>query len=332
MMDAIAREPARGSSWLVSAGWLGGVLLLLALMTAYRPAAVCERGAADAAPTGQREDPGEVRAALDAWREMWNDLTSEGVGALAPEVRVAGARYAGDTCGMRYRRLYRGVDRETRERLALAAFANDPDTKRRLLQPLLDSPDARIRGRAAVELARVALRRGDPDAAETALRESTGLDLPPACEADRHYLEGRVAVHRGDSVAALAAFAAATARDPGYWNAYRDRLPILVRALHEPGQGVAACLHRARNLIEVLGLLPQLAEDTRQFAKLALSLERLDARSSATLLAAGAAWRWAGQETHGHRVLARALDAPELLPAACEREMRTRIAIALEDS
>ena len=115
-----------------------------------------------------------------------------------------------------------------------------------------------------------------------------------------------------------------------YWNAYRDRLPVLVGALHEPQQGVAACLRQARTLIEVLGLLPQLADDTRQFAKLALSLERLGVRSSATLLASGLTWRWAGQEVHGRGVLARGLEAPVLLPVSCEREMRARIAIELE--
>ena len=176
------------------------------------------------------------------------------------------------------------------------------------------------------------MRQGDPGAAESALRQSEGLELPAACEADRHYLAGRIAVHRGDAAAALEAFRAANALDPGYWNAYRDRLPVLVGALHEPQQGVAACLRQARTLIEVLGLLPQLADDTRQFAKLALSLERLGVRSSATLLASGLTWRWAGQEAHGRGVLARGLEAPVLLPVSCEREMRARIAIELEGS
>ena len=318
------------NSQLVSAAWLGGLALFLALMGTHRPHVICAPDAAAAVPMAQTEDPAEVQAAIEAWEHMWEELTTEGVGVLAPDIHVAGARYAGDTCGMRYRRLYRGVDVEARERLVIAAFANDPETKRRLLRPLLESPDARIRARAAVELARVALRRGDLDAAKAALHRSAGLDLPPACEADRHYLEGRIAARRGDTTAALSQFAAASARDPGYWNAYRDRLPMLVRVLNEPGQGTAACLRHARSLIEVLGLLPQLADDSRQFAKLALSLEQLGAHSSATLLASGVAWLWAGQETHGRRVLSRALDAPELLPAVCERAMRMRIAIALE--
>ena len=280
----------------------------------------------------QGDDPAEVRAALDAWETLWDELQAEGVAALDPQVRTTGARYAGDTCGMRYRRLYGGVDGDARERLVIAAFANDPEAKRQLLRPLLDWPDARVRARAAVELARVALRLGDPDAAEAALRRSTGLDLPPACEADRHYIEARIAVRRGDPATALESFATANARDPGFWNAWRDRLPVLVHALHEPAQGVATCLRRARGLIEVLGVLPQLADDRRQFAKLALSLERLGARSSATLLASGIAWLWAGHETLAHRVIARALDAPELLPGACEHPIRARAAILLEGS
>ena len=323
------RRSTNTTSWLVSVGWLGGLALFLGLIAAHRPDTVCVH---DAASTAGMEDLAEVQAELAAWEELWAELETEGVDALAPEMRVAGARYAGDTCGMRYRRLYRGVDGETRERLVIAAFANDPETKRELLQPLLNAPDAQIRARAAAELTRVALRQGDTAAAESALRQGQGLELPAACEADRHYLEGRIAVHRGDATTALKAFEAANALDPGYWNAYRDRLPVLVRALHEPDQDLATCLRRARTLIEVLGLLPQLADDTRQFAKLALSLERLGVRSSATLLASGLTWRWAGQEGHGRGVLARGLEAPELLPTSCEREMRARIATELEGS
>ena len=323
----MTRQFAARASWVVSAAWFGGLALFLGLLAVHQPRVACLQDAASAAG---HEDAAAMQAELQAWEQLWAELEAEGVDALAPEARVPGARHAGDTCGMRYRRLYRGVDAGTRERLVIAAFANDPETKRRLLQPLLEASEAPVRARAAVELARVALRQGDPDAAESALRRSAGLDVPPACEADRRYLEGRIAVHRGDAAAALEAFAAASALDPGYWNAYRDRVPVLVRALHDPGQGAATCLRRARILIEILGLLPQLADDTRQFAKLALSLERLGGRSSATLLAAGLTWRWAGQETHGRGVLARGLDAPVLLPAACEREMRARIDRALE--
>ena len=320
------RDIAGTVPWLTSGAWLAGLALLLALLALHRPDVVCVQEAAGV------ENPAEVQAELAAWEELWAELDDKGVDALAPQVRIAGARYAGDTCGMRYRRLYRGVDTATRERLAIAAFANDAETKQGLLRPLLDAPDPQIRARAAVELARVALRQGDPGAAESALRQSEGLELPAACEADRRYLAGRIAVHRGDAAAALEAFRAANALDPGYWNAYRDRLPVLVGALHEPQQGVAACLRQARTLIEVLGLLPQLADDTRQFAKLALSLERLGVRSSATLLASGLTWRWAGQEAHGRGVLSRGLEAPVLLPVSCEREMRARIAIELEGS
>lgn len=314
---------------MINATWLGGLALLFGLMAMYRPETVCLYGAASATDIGK--DATEIQTELEAWEMLWTELEARGVDALAPEERIAGARYAGDTCGMRYRSLYRDVDSETRERLAIAAFANDPEIKRRLLSPLLNSSETPIRARAAIELARVALRRGHLDTAESVLRRSEGLELPPACEADRHYLYGRVAMHRSDTEAALDAFAAATARDPGYWNAYRDRVTVLVRALHEPDQGAAACLRRARKLIEILGLLPQLAGDTRQFAKLALALERLGVRSSATLLASGMTWRWAGQATHGRGVLARGLNAPELLPRVCERQMRARIYSALED-
>ena len=324
------RGASAASWWLVSAAWIGGLAALLCLMIFEQPELVYESGAASAAADG-REDLAQIQASLEAWKRLWTQLEAEGVATLSPEVRIAGARYAGDTCGMRYRRLYRGIDGEARERLVIAAFANDPEIKQQVLEPLTGSPDTRVRARAAAELARVALRRGDTGAAEGALQRAKGLDLPPACQADIHYLEGRIAVHRSETSAALTAFAVANTLDPGFWNAYRDRLPVLVHALHDPDQHVAACVDRARVLIEVLGLLPQLARDTRQFAKLALSLERLGVRSSATLLASGMMWRWAGEEAYGRTVLARGREAPELLPPACEREMRERIDLLLEE-
>lgn len=325
----MAGRSGEQSWWVVNAAVLAGLAVFLSVMAVRHPVVACAQSARE---TVQHEegDPAEVRVELKAWERMWGDIERNGVDALDLDDRVPGARYAGDTCGMRYRRLYRRVERETRERLVIAAFANDPETKKRILSALLDSTDPGIRGRTAIELARVSLRQGDAAEAEAALHASEGLKLPPACEADRHYLQGRLALIRRKPGAALDAFALANAHDPGYWNAWREQVPLLVRSLHDPDQGAAACLRHARRLIEVLGLLPQLANDTRQFAKLALSLERLGARSSATLLASGLTWRWAGQEAHGRSVLARALQAPEVLPRVCEGEMRARIARELE--
>lgn len=314
---------AKVSSWIAGAAWIAGLALFAAFASVRQPEAVCAPSAGG--------DPAQVRDELDAWKRMWAGIEADGVKALdLRDAPAAGARYAGDTCGMRYRRLYSGVDPQLREKLAVAAFANDPDIKRRVLESLPESPDPRMRARVAVELARVALRRGDPDGAAAALDRAAAEPLPAACEADTHYLRGRVALGRGDAPAALDAFSAAAARDPGFWNAHRDRIPLLVTALHDPALAPSACLRHARRLIGAIGQLPQLADDTRQFAALALSLERLGARSSAALLAAGLTWGWAGREEHARSVLARVSGAPRLLPAVCEREMRARAVLALE--
>ena len=322
----------RASPWAVSAAWAAALALLLGLMTVYRPQAVCMAASASEVQGAEPEDPAAVENEKEAWRAMWEQIETEGVDALDPEVDVAGAEYAGDTCGMRYRRIYRRVSRDTRERMVIAAFANDPQVKRQVLEPLLASPHPPIRGRAAVELARVALREGDPDAAQAALDAATGLALAPACEADVYYLRGRIALHRGETQAALDALATAAERDRGFWNAWRDQVPLLVDVLHESPRRTTDCLRHARRLIEILGLLPQLADDAGQFGKLALMLDRLGSHSSATLLASALMWQWAGQDAHGRSVLQRAMQTPVLLPAACEREIRARIAIGLEDA
>ncbi len=315
----------------VSVGWASALVLVLGLLALYRPQAICMTNAATEQPAVQ-EDPAAIEPALQAWQEMWKELEAEGVDALDPGLNVPGAQFAGDTCGMRYRRLYREIAPAARERLIIAAFANDPQVKQRILEPLLAAPNEPLRVRAAVESARIALRHDEPEQAEAALDKAMGLSVPEACEADVHYLRGRVALRRGEMDAALAALTVATTRDRGFWNAWRDQLPILVHALHEVPQRTSDCLNRTRRLIEILGLLPQLANDVRQFGKLALLMERLGARSSATLLAAGLMWQWAGQDAHGRSVLIRAMNAPHRLPAACEREIRSRIVGELEDA
>ena len=312
-----------------SAGWGVALVLLLGLLATYRPQAVCIP-TTSAQLAAAAENPAAVEAAVQAWQEMWEEIEARGVDAFDPGLEIAGAQYAGDTCGMRYRRLYRAVDPEARERLVIAAFANDPRWKQRALEPLLASPDEPIRARAAVEMARAALRSGEFGLAEAALEQALGLDIPEACAADVLYLRGRIALHRGEMDAALEALTVATTRDPGYWNAWRDQLPLLVHALHERPQSTSECLDHARRLIEVLGLLPQLANDVRQFGKLALLVERLGARNAATLLASGLAWQWAGQRAHGHAVLVRAMNAPRQLPVPCELEIRSRLAGVLE--
>lgn len=316
----------------ISAAWTVALALLIGLMAFYRPQAVCMAASTPVEPIAEQEDPAAVEDAVEAWEKMWAEIEAEGVDALDPGVSVAGAQYAGDTCGMRYRRLYRKVASQDRERMIIAAFANDPQLVRLVLEPVLASPDSGIKARAAVELARVALREEDADRAAAALDQVTGLALPPACEADVRYLRGRVAQQRGDMDAALDALSAATELDRGFWNAWRDQIPLLVRVLHESPRRTAECLHHTRRLIEILGLLPQLADDASQFGKLALLLDRMGAHSSATLLASALMWQWAGQEAHGRRVLQRAMDAPALLPAACEREVRIRIADGLDDA
>ena len=61
-------------------------------------------------------------------------------------------------------------------------------------------------------------------------------------------------------------------------------------------------------------------------------MDRMGSQSSATLLASALMWQWAGQEVYGRTVLQRAMNAPALLPAACERQVRARIADGLEEA
>lgn len=324
MSSAFAQPPL----CFAALAWATGAALFYAAVTLLSPDSTCALPDAASAPAAA-DNSTDLATALEAWDKMWTAIEEDGAEAFDVDIERAGARYAGDTCGMRYRRLYRNVAPKDREQLAIAAFSNDPETKRRILEPLTGSPNPAVRGRAAIELARVELRQSKPGAAEAALIRAGRHDVPEPCEADRQYLFGRVALLRGDPETALDAFTNASVRDPGFWNAYRDRIPLLVRLLRETGRNSAVCLERARRLIETIGIMPQLADDTRQFAELALLLGESDFRSSATLLASGLSWVWAGDDSYGRGVLEQALHAPQTLPEACEQAIRRRAASAL---
>ena len=309
---------------------LGALGVLLLLVATGPPAVVCvcsEEMESYPASNGEAQDEAEAR---EQWQALWQAVAEEGVEALDPKVTTAGAMFAGDTCGMRYRRLYKAVPADAQARLIVAAFANDPASKERLLAPLADASDPAMRARVRVEIARVALRSGRPVDAQAALEGLDRLMIPPACRADVHFLRGRAAIQRGAPHNAVVEFEAATEIDRGFWNAYRDQVPLLVGLLHDSRQSSATCLRRARRLVEVLGALPQLARDTRQFAKLGRSLEQMGVRSSATLLAAGLVWHWTGQAELSRTTLLAAERSPRVLPRICEGEVRDQIRKQLE--
>ena len=302
------------------AAWAAAAALAVTLIFVRPPTSDCT----------EREATADARA---AWEALWATLDTGGreaaaaapAGSADPET----VQPAGDTCGIRHAGAWGEDKRDANavQRLALAAFVQDPDAARNLLAPLADAPDPRIRARAALEHTRLALRAGDLVDAERRLADVDVDTLPTPCRADVAELQGRIAAAQGDRDAALQALVEAVAADPWHRAAHEQLALELVHALPN-ARDDAACLKRARDLIAVTARLPDLVRTGPGFAGLARRLEQAAAGHSAALLAAATAWEWAGEPGRVTAALAASETALDTLPAGCRAAVAARIAAA----
>lgn len=312
-----ATPPAeRGAAHrLQHAGILLAILLLLAtsgsIGLALKPATpppIADACAADA-----------MADECERWDALWQELEHDGVEALAVTVESPDLRPAGDTCGMRYRNLFRHAATTAHFKMRLAAFSNEPAQKLALLDELTLAEDAVTRFRAGVETARIALRKGEPAAALALIAALDVEGVPAACQADAHFVAASAAIQLDDLAAAEAALERAVDADAGFWNARRVQTEVLSRLLVQRRQDPAACLARTRRIIENLGALTSLANDLRQLRDLASNADRQWSRTNpALMLMATLGYRWAGDPERAEVARAAIVTNTGRLPQACE--------------
>jgi len=264
----------------------------------------------------------EQAAAVEAWQGLWQKIAAGGEQALAPESTDRSLRPAGDTVFMRYRGLWRGVDKAIRQTFQLAALANEPEQKLRLLTPLSTIDQPLVRFRALLEIARVRLRLNDLQGAHRAAVQALALQdrIDARAAADAHFILGYIALTEQHWEIAETALTRAIAADPGYWDARQAQLLVLGRLLARRSQSAAACLDRTRRLIEHLGALPALAQSRTQLRDIADRFESLPQRTNAAFyLLAGLGYSWAGDSARARQTLKRADRTRGRLPAACEK-------------
>lgn len=262
----------------------------------------------------------EQETALAQWQALWADIARRGDAALQPDHPDPSLRSAGDTIFMRYRNLWNGVDEATQHTFQIAALANAPADKLRLLQALTTAGVAQVRLRALLETARVHLRLRALDEARAVAQQALAIPgLEPKMAADAYFVLGYAALEARDFDAAEAALAQAVARDPGFWDARQAQLLVLSRQLSQPQPHAAACLNRTRLMIENLGALPALAQDRTQFRDIA---DRFAAQSApvnpAFSLLSGLGYLWAGDRDKAHAALNEAGLVRGKLPRQCE--------------
>lgn len=265
------------------------------------------------------------------WKQLWVRLEEEGLKALDPTSQVdKSLRAAGDTCGMRYRDFFKELTEAQRYRFKVAAFSNTPQTKLALLQTLTEDGHDLVRFRAYLEIARIHIRQQHWPIALQALAKAEGLAVPSACQSDRNFLRGYVAFQQGRLDQAEQHLREATALDPGFWNARQLLLSILSRQLQGASQDNRQCLNRTRLLVENLGALPQLAQDSKQFRVIAEQVSAISAKTnSAISLIRGLGYLWGGDTQQAITVFQAGIADTGQLPQHCESLVQQRLSIEL---
>lgn len=316
MSQALEHCPAKLGRAVKLASIAQALVLVLALVSLSSPR-YTEPGESGAECAGRCV---EAELATERWNDMWQEISAQGAQALAPEVTAIAARPAGDTLFMRYPNQWGEVDAVTRLSFQLAALANDPKQKIKYLARLERVPAPRVRHRAYLEHARVALRSRHFDAAMMAARSALKIaEVPGKWQADPNFVLAHSAWETGELELAEHAVNAAVAADPGFWDARDLRARLNLRLLSKRGQPTAACIDRARRLIEDLGALPQLAEDRGQFGGIARRIIVVPGRANAArYLAAGMGYLWQGDSLRAREELRRAAHSSGALPRGCE--------------
>lgn len=314
-MSAIGRhfDGARRGLAAISAGLLLGLLVLHETSNM--------RGTSASAVAVSHNT--QLQAALTQWQALWSRLDSEGSRALEPDISDPSLRAAGDTAFMRYRNLWDQVPANEQRQFQLAALANSPERKARLLEPLSDSHEPLIRFRASLELARMALRQDDPvSAAQFAQAALRVPELPAPARADAAFLLGFVAAQAGQLEQAETYLRRAIQDDPGFWDARQLQLRVLGELLAQPNNTDARCLERARELIEHLGALPALAQDRGQFRDIADHFARQSKVSSPALdLMTGMGYLWAGDAIQARARLSQAAQGRGHEQVLCQKRI-----------
>ena len=273
------------------------------------------------------QDCVENDAAVAQWEALWTTIKTEGERSLAPGIEDRSLRAAGDTVFMRYRNLWHKVDHSVRQRFQMAALANDPQQKLKLLQPLIETDDPQVRFRALLEIARVQLRLRAFEQVDARARQALAIaDIAPRIAADAHFILGYAALEQHDLQRAEEELSKAVAYDPGFWDARQTQLLVLSRQLGRPRQRLADCLNRTRLLIENLGAMPVLAQSRTQFRDIAdrFGAQALPANPAFRLLA-GLGYLWAGDSGRARAVLSKAKQTHSTLPQQCEALIIARV-------
>ncbi len=235
---------------------------------------------------------------------------------LSPDVEPSG-----DTCGTRRHGMYPNVPIRLARRFAVAAFAQDPDLRLRMLavlrEEVADRP--RLLHRAILEEVRTALRAGRLEFAAQRLVELESLDplVPPPCRADAEFYRGLVAARRQQTERALVFLRKAVELDPESFLARAALIQILHAQLGGPFPQARDCLTRAADFLDHLRGLYGLATDAPQLLELAETLAARRRRGATVELALAYAYAWGGATGEALSRAERVRDRVHELPPLC---------------
>lgn len=225
---------------------------------------------------------------------------------------------AGDICVMRYGRLMPGIDRQTRQQLAAAAFALQ-DGGQEILDRIEAAPGSSLAWRVHIEQAMLAWRAGDADAAAAALALAAAVpDMPNACRSDEALMAARIALAHNDLREAGAQLDRATVLDPGHFAAHLERAAFGAAPVEAGSDG---CVDGVRRVVESTIFIEQLMKTSGQLSRIADRASAINASGGRKALLDGFVLERSGQPEAAMAIYRDAADNLRREDGSCHAEL-----------
>lgn len=266
---------------------------------------------------------GEVDA---KWKRVWDKVMKEATPIKRDICKPGSVEPRGDTWFMRHFKSFSLPSESVQRAFVAAAISNDPVLRQSLLEPLTKNPDALIRYRAFLEVARSIMRKNQVDsiieafpAVEAALAVSLDKE---EMKADAYLLMGLYYLHQSKLSKAISFFHKSIELDPCFFDARSFYVETLLKSMVQTYPG---CLTFVLVLIDNLYFIgSELVEDRRLYIEMANRLALLPQNSLPFHLALGFVQFKAGDFVKAKKSFQTVLDLKAQLPKQCSFKVREK--------
>lgn len=273
---------------------------------------------------------GEVDA---KWKRVWDKVMDDATPIKRDICKPGSVEPRGDTWFMRHRNLKSfSLPSEKVQRIFVAAAtSNDPAQRLSLLEPLTKNPDALIRYRAFLEVARSIMRKNQVDSiieALPAIKAALAISLErEEMKADAFLLMGLYFRHQSKLSKAISSFRKSIELDPCFFDARSIYVETLLKSMaaQRSVKTYPGCLTVILDLIDNLYFIgSELVEDRRLYIEMASRLALQPQNSLPFYLALGFVQFKGSDFAKARKNLEIALDLNAHLPKRCSVKVREK--------